>query len=237
MRSANRKMASETQSRTPRGAPRASPSRWRNTAHRRPARARKAHRAGTNRTPHRPRFVRGIRHVRRASRDGLRHGSTPRAGRRCYHRLRYHQRPRGLRLCQGFYRFWGFAFRGARGKDRQAAGHGSQQSRAAHRAFRFRRGPHPGRGRRARRLRRGFPAQRPGVRGNPPDFPRHGSLRGRRRLFSGAHRFHLHGQGYELYVRDRPRRGEGGDQRDGERRGSRWGVRAYGQKRGGRRRL
>ena len=235
MRSANRKMASETQSRTPCRAPRACPSRRRNTAHRRPARARKAHRAGTNRASRRSWLVRGSRNVRRTSRDGLRHGQAPRAGRWRCHMLRHHQRPRGLRLCQGFYRFWGFAFRGARGKDRQAAGHGSQQSRAAHRAFRFRRGPHPGRGRRARGLRRGFPAQRPGVRGNPPDFPRHGSLRGRRRLFSGAHRFHLHGQGYELYVRDRPRRGEGGDQRNGERRGSRRGVRAHGQKRGGRR--
>ena len=212
MRSANRKMASETQSRTPRRAPRASPSRRRNTADRRPARARKAHRAGTNRASDRSRLVRGIRDVRRTSRDGLRHGQAPRTGRWRYHRLGHHQRQGRLRLCQGFYRFRRFAFRGARAKDRQAAGHGAQQSRAAHRAFRFGRRPHPGRGRRARGLRRGIPAQRPGVRGDPPDFPRHGSLRRRRRLLPGAHRFHLHGQGHELYVRDRPGRGKSGDQ-------------------------
>ena len=237
MRSAYRKVANETPSRTPCRAPRACPPRRRNTADRRPARARKAHRAGTNRASRRSWLVRGSRNVRRTSRDGLRHGSTSRAGRRRYHRFRHRQRPHGLRLCQGFYRFRGFAFRGPRAKDRQAAGHGSQQSRAAHRAFRFRRRPHPGRGRRARGLRRGVPAQCLGVRGNPPDFPRHGSLRGWRRLRSGAHRFHLHGQGHELYVRHRPRCGEGGDQRDGERRGSRWSIRAYDQKRGGRRRL
>ena len=38
-------------------------------------------------------------------------GRAPRAGGWRHHRLRHHQRPDRLRLCQGFYRFRRFAFR------------------------------------------------------------------------------------------------------------------------------
>jgi propionyl-CoA carboxylase beta chain len=41
-----------------------------------------------------------------------------------------------------------------------------------------------------------------------------GPVRGRRRLFAGDDRLHLHGEGHELHVRDRPGRGEDRHQRD-----------------------
>jgi hypothetical protein len=49
---------------------------------------------------------------------------------------------------------------------------------------------------------------------HPADFGDHGPLRGRRGLFAGDDRLHLHGEGHELHVRDRPGRGEDRDQRD-----------------------
>ena len=48
----------------------------------------------------------------------------------------------------------------------------------------------------------------------PADLGHHGPVRGRRRLFAGDDRLHLHGEGYELHVRHRPRRREDGDERD-----------------------
>ena len=49
----------------------------------------------------------------------------------------------------------------------------------------------------------------------------HGPVRGRRRLFAGDDRLHLHGAGHELHVRDRPRRGEDRHQRGRHRGGAR----------------
>ena len=49
----------------------------------------------------------------------------------------------------------------------------------------------------------------------------HGPVRGRRRLFAGDDRLHLHGARHELHVRHRPGRGEDGDQRGRHRRRAR----------------
>ena len=68
-------------------------------------------------------------------------------------------------------------------------------ARADHRPVRRRRRPHPGRRRRARRLRRGVQAQRQRLRRHPADFRHHGAVRRRRRLFAGDDRLHLHGAG------------------------------------------
>ena len=89
------------------------------------------------------------------------------------------------------------------------------------RPVRRRRRPHPGRRRRAWRLRRSVQAQRAGLGRHPADFGDHGAVRRRRRLFAGDDRFHLHGARHELHVRHRPRRGQDGDQRDRHRRGAR----------------
>ena len=56
---------------------------------------------------------------------------------------------------------------------------------------------------------------------HPADQRHHGAVRGRRRLFAGDDRLHLHGAGHELHVRHRPRRGEDRHQRGGDRRGTR----------------
>jgi propionyl-CoA carboxylase beta chain len=55
---------------------------------------------------------------------------------------------------------------------------------------------------------------------DPADQRDHGPLRRRRRLFAGHDRLHLHGEGHELHVRDRARRGEDRHQRGGHRRGT-----------------
>ena len=80
---------------------------------------------------------------------------------------------------------------------------------------------HPGGRGGARRLRRGVPPQRRGLRRHPADLGHHGALRGRRRLFARHDGLHLHGAGHELHVRDRPRRREDRDQRDRDGRGPR----------------
>ena len=59
------------------GAARASPPRRRREAHRRPARSRQADGARAHRGIPRRGILRGIRHVRPASLDGLRHGGAP----------------------------------------------------------------------------------------------------------------------------------------------------------------
>ena len=69
-------------------------------------------------------------------------------------------------------------------KDLQDHGPGHEGGRAGHRPERFWRRAHPGRRRIPRRLRRRFPAQRAGLRRGPADFSDHGTLRGRRRVFS-----------------------------------------------------
>ncbi len=96
-----------------------------------------------------------------------------------------------------------------------------QEPRADHRPVRRRRRAHPGGRGGARRLRRGVPAQRAGLRRHPADLGHHGAVRGRRRLLAGDDRLHLHGAGHELHVRHRPRRGEDGDERDRDGRGAR----------------
>ncbi len=58
----------------------------------------------------------------------------------------------------------------------------------------------------ARRLCRSVPAQRARQRCYPADQPDHGPVRGRRGLFAGDDRLHLHGEGFKLHVRHRARR-------------------------------
>jgi hypothetical protein len=64
----------------------------------------------------------------------------------------------------------------------------------------------------ARRLCRDFPAQRAGVGRHPSDLAHHGAVRGRRRLFAGHDRLHLHGARHLLHVRHRTGRSEDRDQ-------------------------
>ena len=64
-----------------------------------------------------------------------------------------------------------------------------------------------------------FLREHPGLGRHPADQRDHGPLRRRRRLFAGDHRLHLHGEGHELHVRDRPRRGEDGHPRGRQPRG------------------
>ena len=150
--------------------------------------------------------------------------------RRRRHRLGHGQRPRRLRLRQGFHRLRRLALRDACAEDHQAAGHGAEEPRADHRPFRRRRRAHSGRRRGARRLWRGLPAQCAGLRRHSADFRHHGPLRRRRRLFAGDDRLHLHGARHELYVRHRPRRGEDRHQRDGHGRRARRRLGAHDQK-------
>ena len=66
----------------------------------------------------------------------------------------------------------------------------------------------------ARRLRRHLPAQHSWrQRRHPADQRHHGAVRGRRCVFAGDDRLHLHGEGHELHVRHWPRGRENGDQR------------------------
>ena len=205
----------EAYSRRARTAPRLGAPRRRPQAHRRAARARQAHGARAHRAAARSRLVRRIRHVRAASLHRFRHGpgrEDPRRRRR--HRLGHGQRPRGLRLRQGFHRLRRLAVRDPCAEDHQAAGHGAEEPRADHRPLRRRRRAHPGRRRGARRLWRGVPAQCAGLRRHSADFGDHGPLRRRRRLFAGDDRLHLHGARHELHVRHRPGRREDRHQRD-----------------------
>ena len=164
-------------------------------------------------------------HVRRASLHRFRHGCGVGAGRRRRHRLRDDQRPAGLRLLAGLHRLRRLAFRGARGEDLQGDGPRDQGGRAGDRAERLRRRADPGRRRVARRLRGGVPAQCARVGRDPADLADHGAVRGRRRVFAGNDRFHLHGEGFVVHVRDRP-----GSRQDRHARGSdrrrNWAVRS-----------
>ena len=166
-------------------------------------------------------LVRGVRHVRRAPLLRIRHGEDEDRRRRRGHRLGHRQRPLDLRVRQGFHRVRRRAVGDARAEDHQDPGHGDAGAGADRRPVRCRRRPHPGRRRRARRLRRGVQAQRHRLRRHSADFGDHGAVRRRRRLFAGDDRFHLHGARHELHVRHRPRRGEDGDQRDRHRRRAR----------------
>ena len=187
----------------------------------RAARQGQADRARAHRPPDGSRLVRGIRHVRRAPLHRFRHGEDQDPRRRRRHRLGHGQRAHGLRVRQGFHRVRRLAERGARQEDHQDPGHGDQEPRPDHRPVRRRRRAHPGGRRGARRLWRGVPAQRAGFRRHSADLADHGPLRGRRRLFAGDDRLHLHGARHLLHVRHRPRRRQDRDQRDRHRRGTR----------------
>ena len=65
-----------------------------------------------------------------------------------------------------------------------------------------------------------FLKQHPGVGRHSADQPDHGAVRGRGGLLAGHHRLHRHGEGYQLHVCHRPRRGENGDARAGVVRGA-----------------
>ena len=162
-------------------------------AHRGPAQARQAHRARAHRPADGRGLLRGVRHVRRAPLHRFRHGEDQDPRRRRGHRLGHHQRPRGLRVRQGLHRVRRLAVGGARQEDHQDPGHGAAEPRADHRPVRRRRRAHPGGRGGARRLRRGVPAQRAGLRRHPADLRDHGAVRRRRRLFAGHDRLHLHG--------------------------------------------
>ena len=151
----------------------------------------------------------------RSSDFGMEKTENPR--RRRGHRLGHGQRPHRLRVRQGFHRVRRLAVGDARAEDHQGPGHGDEGARADHRPVRRRRRAHPGGRRRARRLRRGVQAQRHRLRRHPADQRHHGAVRGRRRLFAGDDRLHLHGARHELHVRHRPRRGEDRHQRGGHR--------------------
>ena len=154
----------------------------------------------------------------RATDFGMEKTQDPRRRRR--HRLGHGQRPHGVRLRQGLHRVRRLALGDARAEDHEDPGHGDEGARADHRPVRRRRRAHPGGRRGARRLCRGVPAQRARLRRDPADLRHHGAVRGRRRLFAGDDRLHLHGEGHELHVRHRPGRGEDRHQRGRDRRKS-----------------
>ena len=211
----------ERHSRQARRPPRQCARRRRRNPHRGAAQARQAHRARAHRAPDGPRLVRGARHVRRAPLHRFRHGEKPHRRRRRGHRLRHRERPHRVRLRQGFHRVRRLIVRNPRAEDHKNPGHGDARPRADRRAIRRRRRPHPGRRRRARRLRRGVQAERARLGRHPADLGDHGPLRRRRRLFAGDDRFHLHGARHQLHVRHRPGRGQNRDQRDRHRRRAR----------------
>ena len=185
-------------------------------AHRCPAQAGQAHGPGAAGAVDGQGVVRRVRHVRRAPRHRLRHGQDEDLRRRRRHRLGHGERPHRLRLRQGLHGVRRLAVGDPRPEDHQDPGHGDEGAGADHRPVRCRRRAHPGRRRRARRLWRGVQAQRHRLRRDPADFRHHGPVRRRRRLFAGDDRLHLHGEGHELHVRHRARRGEDRHQRGGD---------------------
>ena len=206
--------------RTTRKQARRGPPGRRREAHRRPARQGQADRARTDRTAAGRRHVRRMGHVRRAPLHRLRHGRAEDPGRRRGHRLRHDQWPAGLRLLPGLHGVRRRAVGAARREDLQDHGPGDEGRRAGDRPERLRRRAHPGRRGLAGRLCRHLPAQRDGLGRDPADQRDHGPVRGRRGLFAGHHRLHLHGEGHLLHVRDRARRGEDGDPRGSHGRGT-----------------
>ena len=99
-------------------------------------------------------------------------------------------------FAQDFTVFGGSLSRAPRAEDLQGHGRGDEGRRAGDRPQRLRRRAHPGGRGVARRLCRGVPAQRARLRRRPADQPDHGPLRGRRGLFAGDDRLHLHGEGF-----------------------------------------
>ena len=202
--------------------------RRRRGARRGAAQARQAHRARAHRPADGQGLVRGVRHVRRAPHqpssawttqkipgDGVVTGWGTVNGRTVFV------------FAKDFTVFGGSLSETHAQQDHQDPGHGDEGAGADRRPVRRRRRAHPGRRRGARRLRRGVQAQRDRLRRDPADQRHHGPVRGRRRLFAGDDRLHLHGARHELHVRHRPRRGEDRDQRAGDRGGARRRVGAH----------
>ena len=142
-------------------------------------------------------------------------------GRRRRLRLRHDRRPPGLRLRPGLHRLRRLALGDQRPQDLQGDGPGGRERRAGHRPQRLGRGPHPGGGRLARRLRRHLPAQHARLRRRAADLRDPRPLRGRRGLLAGHHRLHPDGRDDQLHVRHRPRRDPDGHPRGGHQGGSR----------------
>ena len=153
----------------------------------------------------RPGHLRGNRQARHPPLPRLRDGRSGHPGRRRRRRPRPRRGPHGLRVRAGLHRVRRVALGDQRGEDRQGDGPGDEDRRADRRPERLGRRAHPGRRAVARRLRRHLPSQHAGLRRRPADFGRDGSVRGRRRVLAGHHRFHRHGARLELHVRDRVR--------------------------------
>ena len=161
---------------------------------RRPARQGQAHGARAARRAARSRLLRRIRHVRHPPGDAIsawtRRSSPATAW-----------SPAGARSTAGwpmsfrqdFTVFGGSLSRNPRAEDLQDHGPGGAERRAGDRAQRFRRRPHPGGRRVARRLCRSVLAQCAGLGRRAADLGHHGAVRGRRGLFAGDDRLHLHG--------------------------------------------
>ena len=92
--------------------------------------------------------------------------------------------------------------------------------RAGGRAQRLGRGPHPGGGGLAGRLRGDLPAQHARLGRGAAAVGGAGALRGRRGLLAGDHRLHLHGRIDQPHVHHRARRHQGGDPRGGDQGGA-----------------
>ena len=170
------------------------------------ARRRQAHGPGASGPLFRPRDLPGNRYVRHPPLGQLRHGKGRDPGRRRHHRLRVGKRPPGLRLLPGLHRPGGLPGRDARQEDLQGHGPGPEGRRAPGGLQRLRRGPHPGGGGFAFRLRADFLSQRHRLRRHSPDFGHHGTHRRRRGLLPGHDRLHLHGEEHLLHVHHRPGR-------------------------------
>ena len=112
--------------------------------HRGAAQARQADRPRAHRAAARQGLVRGVRHVRRAPLQRLRHGEAEDPGRRRGHRLGHRQRPHRVPVRQGLHRVRRLAVGDPRAEDHQGAGRRDEGARADHRPVRRRRRPHPG---------------------------------------------------------------------------------------------
>ena len=169
----------------------------------------------------RPRLVHRVRRAGPSSRHRLRHRGQPALRRRRRHRVRHRGRTADLRVQPGFHRVRRVARRGLRREDRQDHGSRAEDRLPGRRDQRRRRRPDPGRGGRARPVRRDFLPQRDGLRRHPADLADHGPVRGRGGLLPGHYRLHPHGRGHLAHVHHRPRRDQDGDRRGRDVRGPR----------------
>ena len=165
-------------------------------------------RAGADRSAVRSGHLRGGRQARHAPVPRLRHGRPDRPRRRRRRRPRASGRPARVRVRAGLHGLRRLAVGDQRREDREGHGPGDEHGRADRRAERLRRRADPGRRALARRLRRHLPAQHARFGRHSADLRDHGTVRRRRGVFAGDHRFHRHGARHELHVRHRPRRRE-----------------------------